>query len=324
MIILKELLNKVISFILQKESDIDVCVDEYFIGSMGNKGGDSLKDDPINKIREFGNIMISKSQYLKELAKVIPDQARKLEAYGEYYIYVANEYDRLNLNIGIDLGNSTKFNFNKLEKALDWKTTSVHDVTTTTVAASACSTSITEPFLPYIDDQPVLKILDDPPESFKILKTTNKVIDKLNQLKKDLGKTWESAWNAFTINDPSSVKTAAVNIRTVFDELCWMTPYEDLKKLDWCCLDDNGQPTRATRFAWILYGNELPVEYKNKPFDDPLWELFNKNYAELQKYVHITSLKKSNLVHLEVIIKALQESLEQYLYFGFERLKSMK
>ena len=253
--------------------------------------------------------------------KIIPDQYRKMVAFGDYYNYVADEYDRLS-STGIDLKNSSGFNdLDLIEKAFDWDVPSTYDVTTTTVTASGSSTSITQPFFPYIDSNPELKILENPPESYKILIATDETIDKLNLLKEGLGNSWRNAWNAIGTKDLSSVKTVATNARTVFDELSWLAPNDLLTKLEWCSLDDKDRPTRATRFAWILYGNELPESLNKDPSNDPSWKAFKKNYDKLQKYVHLSSIKQSYLIELEIIMKALQGSIEHYLNFGFERLK---
>jgi hypothetical protein len=187
--------------------------------------------------------------------------------------------------------------------------------------ASGTSTSITAPFLQYIDTEPELKLLENPPKSFQILKATDETIDKLNKLKGGLGDTWRNAWNAMAIKDLSSIKTIATNARTVFDELSWLAPVENVKKLNWCFLDDNDKPTRATRFAWILYGDELPEFCNNNPSNDPSWKSLKKNYDELQQYVHLSSSQQSDLMQLEITMKALQESIEHYLDFGYDRLK---
>ena len=280
-----------------------------------------MSDDPAKKLRAIGNQLISKSQDLNELAKIIPDQSRKMAAYGDYYNYVADEYDRLSSK-GIDLSASPGFNYlDEVENTFVWKVPSAYDVTTTTVTASGGTTSITEPFLPYIDSNPEFELLKKPPESYKILISTDETIDKLNQLKEGLGNSWRNAWNAMGIKDLNTIKTVAANARTVFDELSWLAPIEDLKKLDWCSLDDKDRPTRATRFAWILYGGELPESLNKDPSNDPSCKPFKNNYDKLQKYVHLGSLQQSHLIELEIIMKALQGSLEHYLNFGFDRLK---
>ena len=135
-----------------------------------------MSDYPAKRLRAIGNQLISKSQDLNELAKILPDQSRKMAAYGDYYNYVADEYDRLSSK-GIDLSASPCFNnLDELEQTFAWKVPSTYDVTTTTITASGTSTSITEPFLPYVDSNPEFELLENPPESYKILITTDETI----------------------------------------------------------------------------------------------------------------------------------------------------
>lgn len=279
-----------------------------------------MNEDPIKKIRDIGNHLIAKSYSLKELGKIIPDQSRKLAAYGEYYMYVAAEYDRIS-STGTDFRASTELNLHELEQTLHWEPTSTHDIITTTVAASGSSTSITAPMLPYIDNEPDLNLLKSPPQSFSLLKATDDTFNKLNELKNGLGETWKSAWNSLSIGELDSIKRAAINARTVIDELSWRAPYDHLSKLDWCQFDEKAKPTRASRFAWILHGDKLPEELNNDPSNDLSWKFLGKNYNALQKYIHLSSLKSSDFIHIEIIIKAIQESLENYLNFGFERMQ---
>lgn len=280
-----------------------------------------MSDDFVKRIKNIGNQMVSKAQDLNELLKIIPDQSRKMTAYGEYYIYVADEMERLFSLKGVGFFASPKLNLDKLEQSVLWTLPSAYNITTTTAMAAGTSTEIIAPFLPYVDSEPELKLLDNPPESFKNLIATEETIDRLNKLKEGLGDTWRNAWNAMAVKNLNSIKTVATNARTVFDELSWFAAVENLKKLDWCSLDKTGKPTRATRFAWILYGDELPESCNKNPSNDPSWKSFNKNYGELEKYVHLISLQQSNLIQLEIIMKALQGSIEHYLNFGYDRLK---
>lgn len=278
-----------------------------------------MSDDFVKRIKNIGNRLISKSQDLNKLAKIIPDQSRKMTAYGEYYIYVANELERLPSKVVV-FDASLKSNLDELEQTFNWTLPFDYNITATTVMASGTSPLITAPLLPYIDNEPELKLLENPPESFKILTKIDETIDKLNKLKEGLGDSWRNAWNAMAIKDLSSIKTVAINARTAFDELSWLVPVEFLKKLDWCVLHKK-KPDRPTRFAWILYGNDLPESCNKNPSNDPSWKSFKTNYDGLQKYIHLSSLQKSNLIQLDIIMKALQGSMERYLNFGYDRLK---
>ncbi|MCX5813610.1 MAG: hypothetical protein NT178_13850 [Proteobacteria bacterium] len=279
-----------------------------------------MSDDFVKRIKNIGNQLIFKAQDLNKLAKIIPEQSKILRAYGEYYNYVAGEYERLPSK-DVNVSDSLKFSLGDLEKTFCWTVPSAYKVAITAAMAAGTSPQITAIFLPYIDSKPELKLLDNPPESFKILKATGETIDKLNKLSEGLGGTWRDACNAMAMNDLSSIKTVAINARTAFDELSRLVPVEILKKLDWCVLHEK-KPNRPTRFAWILYGEDLPESCNKNPSNDPSWKSFKINYDELQKYVHLSSLQKSNLIQLDIIMKALQGSMDHYLYFGYDRLIS--
>lgn len=279
-----------------------------------------MSGESTKRLKNIGSRLIEKSNSLKELAQIIPEQSRKLRAYGEFYNYVADEYDRL-AEFGIDCNVAQVVNFEEIDDLVSWQVPTSTQVYTTTSGVSGESTSITQPMMPYVDDYPDLGLLKKPPESFRLLRVTDKTINRLNMVSPGLGDTWGSAWNYLAVGDIPSIKSTATQARTVVDELSWRAPYDHLATLHWCQFDDKGKPTRLSRFAWILHGDTLPVELGNDPTKDTSCKALKKNYDALQKYVHMVQIEQSDLIAIELILKTLQVSLEEYLHFGMGRLE---
>jgi len=279
---------------------------------------EKMTDDSIKWLKEIGAILIDKSIDLQDLAKIIPEQARKFRAYGDYYNFVADEYTRLS-SLGVDCDMTQVVDFQSIEDSLSWEVPTTTQLYTTTTIVSGESTSITQPMMPYVDEKPDYDLLQNPPDSFVLLQATDETIIQLDFIKNGLGNSWKKAWDCLIRGD---VKNAAVQARTTIDELSWAVPYDRLAKLIWCRFDDKGKPTRASRFAWILHGDSLPAELDNDPCKDNVWKRFGKNYAALQRYVHTSDIKQSDLLTIDLTLKALQEALEEYLNLGIKRLKN--
>ena len=276
-----------------------------------------MGNESIKWLKDIGSKLIDKSNELQELKKIIPEQSRKIRAYGDYYNYVAEEYTRLS-SLGVDCDVTQVVDFQSIENSLSWEVPTILQIYTTTTTVSGESPSITQPMMPYVDEKPDYGLLQNPPESFILLQITDETIDQLDLIKDGLGESWRNAWDCLGGDD---IKNAAVHARTTIDELSWLVPYDHLAKLNWCQLDDNGKPTRASRFAWILHGDSLPAEIDNNPSKDFVWKKFGKNYKALQKFVHISDIKQSDRLTIDLVMKALQEALEEYLNFGISRLK---
>ena len=276
-----------------------------------------MGNESVKWLKNIGSKLIDKSNDLQELAKIIPEQSRKFRAYGDFYNYVADEYTRLS-SLGVDCDVTHIVDFQGIEDSLSWDVPTITQVYTTITIGSGEATSITQPMMPYVDKKPDYGLLKNPPESFRLLKVTDETIDQLNLIKNDLGDSWRKAWDCLSGGD---IKNTATHARTVIDELSWLVPYDQLKKLNWCQFDNKGKPTRASRFAWILYGDSLPEKFDNNPNKDIVWEKLGKNYAILQKFVHISDIKQSDHYTIEFVMKALQEALEEYLKIGISRLK---
>jgi hypothetical protein len=276
-----------------------------------------MSGDPIERIRLTGTELVDKADELEDLGRGIPEASRKLRAYGELLIYVAGECDRLESH-GIKLSRDVFPDPSEVQQTLSWQVPTQTQVRGTIVGASGYSTSITQPLLSYAYETPNLNILGNPPETFKLLTAEDQLIQTLNQIKPDLGQTWKSAWDSLTIQD---AKSAATSTRTAVDEISWKAPYDHLARLPWCQYDDKGKPTRASRFAWILHGDNLPAELNNDPSQDPLWKILSQNYEKLNKYVHISTIQEGDITYLKTMLSAIQECLEEYLHKGIDRLK---
>ncbi len=255
---------------------------------------------------------------LQKLTKSAPNQIRQLRGYGDYFKFFGGEIDRASEH-GINYNASPGFSAYDVQKTLTWNVTSPANIGMTISTASGTTNCASEFMIEAEQQKPELKLFQNPPESFNSLGITEDTVEVLNQLKQGLGDTWRTAWDEISVE---SIKTAANNARTVFDELSWLKPYDHLKTLDWCKLDNKRGPTRATRYAWILHGDNLPEELNSKPSADPVWKPFKDAYDNLQKYVHTTiEIKKVDILYVETHLKSLQVGFEQYLREGFDRLK---
>ena len=268
-----------------------------------------MSKESINALKRIGAKLIDQSDQLNEIVKIIPEQSRKLKAYGEYIDYVADEYDRL-YSLGVNCDLTQVVDFDAIDQSMSWQLPTSTQLFATTATVSGELTSITQPMLPYIDQESDYGFLGHPPESFRLLMSTDEMVNKLNTISPGLGITWKNAWDSFAVGDVNSIKSTATSARTVMDELSWQAPYDHLAKLSWCQFDQKSKPTRASRFAWLLHGDNLPEDIENDPTNDKLWKSFNKNYNALQKYVHISQVKQSDIVHIEIILMALEECLE--------------
>ncbi len=276
-----------------------------------------MSDDAIKKIRIIGAELVDRADRLQDLGRIIPEESRKLRGFGEYYDYVAGEYDRLSSQ-GVEFNPYDLPDLGEVERTLNWDVPTRAQVTMTTTVASGSQVSITEPMLRYTHENPELNLPDNPPESFKLFTATDQLVEKLNGIKNDLGITWKRAWDSLTMGD---LKSAATSARTAVDEISWKVPQDDLAKLPWCKYDDKGKPTRASKFAWILHGEDLPEELNNEPAQDPVWKILSQNYEKLNKYVHISEVQEGDITYLKTILAAIQECLEQYLHQEMGRLK---
>ncbi|MCK5487271.1 MAG: hypothetical protein KAI86_13725 [Desulfobacterales bacterium] len=275
------------------------------------------------EFRVVGQDLNIRAGRLQDLVAEVPQQIRYLKAYGEYLVYVGNEIDR-GTEHGIDFSSSPALNTAHIEQTLNWEVPSPDQIANTATLASSTSGAVAEMAVEYGKQKPELELFLDPPESFRELKTTGETIQGLNSLNPGIGDRWQAAWDSISVGSVDSVKSAAVNARTVIDEISWKTPYDHLKTLSWCKLDEEDRPTRATRYAWILYGDNLSAQYNNDPSNDLVWKSFHQAYKRLNKYVHISELTKADILSVETQLKIIQIGLEQYLREGFERLNQLK
>jgi len=278
-----------------------------------------LSNDDIKKIRFVGDSLQGKADDLQDLVQAAPDVIRKFRGIGDYYKYVADEYERLQDQEGIFLG-IPQSTFDDVDAVLSLELPSVDQLALATRAATASTTSISIPLVDLSHERPELHILNDPPQRFRSLRETSDIKGKLNELKQGLGNSWKNASNSIEVSGVDSVKNSASNARTVVDELSWLTPYDIISKLTWCEFDDKKRPTRASRYAWIMYGEDGP---STKPAEDPAWKPLNDAYKRLNKYVHITSIVEADISYMQSLLITIQDSLEEYLRRGFNRLKSM-
>lgn len=271
--------------------------------------------------RKVGYELINRADDLQKLTADAPHQIRQMRGYGDLLVYVGNEIDRA-ADYDIDVTASPGFDIDNIEKSLSyWKVPSPFFIGSTLATVSGTSNAASAVMVEYENKKPEFQLFQNPPESFRSLKVSSHTIEALNRLKASLGDTWRAAWDAIAIGTVESIKSAATNARTVVDEISWLPSTDYLKSLDWCKLDDKGRPTRATRFAWILYGDTLPGDLDSNPSNDPIWKPFKDAYDNLHKYVHTTNIKSTDVLYVETHLKSLQIGLEQYLREGLERLE---
>ncbi len=269
--------------------------------------------------RIVGQDLQNRAGELQDLVAEAPQQIRQLKAYGDYFVYVGDEIDR-GAGHGIDFTSSPGLNVINVQQTLTWNVPSPFQIGNTATMASGTTGTVAELAVAYVEEEPELELFLNPPESFRLLKTTDQTIQNLNNVKPGLGDTWQSAWDFIAVESVDSVKSAAANARTVVDEISWKTPYEHIKTLPWCKLDDKDRPTRATRYAWILYGDTLPAQHNNDPTNDLVWKPFGEAYGRLNKYVHISDVTTADILSVDTQLKIIQVGLEQYLREGFERI----
>jgi len=274
---------------------------------------------PGEEFRTVGQDLTIRAGSLQDLVAEAPQQIRYLKAYGDYLIYVGNEIDR-GAGYGIDFSSSPALNTADIRQTLNWKVPTPFQISNTATLASGTTGAVAEMAVDYGKQKPDLELFLDPPESFRQLTTTEETIQILNNLNPGLGDRWQAAWDSTAVGSVNSVKSAAANGRTVVDEISWKTPYDHLKTLQWCKLDEKGRPTRATRYGWILYGDVLPAQYNNDPSNDLVWKSFHQAYDRLHKYVHISDLTKADILSVETQLKTIQVGIEQYLREGHQRL----
>ncbi len=232
---------------------------------------------PGEEFRIIGQDLNIRAGKLQDLVAEAPQQIRYLKAYGDYLIYVGNEIDR-GAGHGFDFSSSPAFNTADIRQTLNWEVPTPFQISYTATLASGTTGAVAEMAVEYSNHKPDLQLFLNPPESFRQLTTTEKTINILNNLNPGLGDRWQAAWDSIAIGSVDSIKSAAANGRTVVDEISWKTPYDHLKTLQWCKLDEKGRPTRATRYGWILYGDNLPAQFNNDPSSDPVWKSFHQAY----------------------------------------------
>lgn len=278
-------------------------------------------------IKKASKITKNKSKKLKELYKSIPQKTKIMDANADLLDYTSNELnrfigsnpDKIHIPIPSDIEKPDYKNFfNSMEK-LKLPDTALFDGTIMAVATIGTSSlsAATNVVLYYeeIDED----YFNNIPDSYEQLSNTKKLEELLDILDPKLGEIWEDIWNKLAIGDKDSLKNASTNARSMIDEISWRSDYEHLKSLEWCELDDNDKPTRATRFAWIYYGDVLPPGLKNKPSNDQQWKNFNESYGKLQKTIHKIDVKLP--VRINSIFKTLEIGLVNYLEAGMGRLK---
>ena len=102
-----------------------------------------------------------------------------------------------------------------------------------------------------------------------------------------------------------------------------MVPKTVLVGLPWCECDEKGRPTRASRYAWIQFGDRLPTNFHGQPQRAERWRTFGRAYDELGKYVHVAEVTPQSFMDIEVRLNSLQVCLGQYLMDGLDRLKGV-
>jgi hypothetical protein len=278
------------------------------------------KKTSIHEAKKIGQELKKRADNLQHLASEWHQMVRKLRVYGELLDFTGDELHRATL-AGLDLGES-HIKVSTIKETLSWKIPSPDKIRKTIMASTAAVLDISEAMHIFAQKAPEHGLLQNPPETWRLLRATEGTIQSLNKLKTNLGETWRSAWNAIEVGDLRSVKTAATNARTVVDEVSWMASYDYLRKLEWCKLDNKQWPSHATRYAWILHGDTLPAELKNDPSNDPVWKPFNKGYNNLQKSMTISQVAKVHITYVEAQLRVIEEGLEEYLRKGFIRLTS--
>lgn len=269
--------------------------------------------------RRVGSEFHNRADALQELVAEAPRQIRLLRGYGDFLFYAGNEIDRA-ASIGIDLSSSPGFNTLRIEQTLSWGVPRPSDIGLTFSATSGTTNLASELMVTFAVEQPDLQLFQNPPESFLLIRTTDETIQNLNNLQPGLGNTWQAAWNAIAVGNVDTVRTAAANARTVIEEISRIPPYDHLESLDWCEMDERGRPTRATRYAWILYGDTLPEELNNNPSNDHIWKPFGQAFDKLQRYLHVSNVTNTDILYVENYVKTIQVGLEQYLREGSQRL----
>lgn len=279
--------------------------------------------DPAQKFIQVGIFLVDKSKELEELGKDLPRHIRNLRGYGEYFQFFGNEIRRAG-EAGVEIDDSIVpgSTADDVMKSLTWTVPSTYEISATVAAASDATVgtmSIAVSAAEGTDIEP--SFLQHPPESYWAILVTGSMVTRLNELKPGLGTTWQNAWDALATIRPDSARNASVNARTVVDEISWMRPYDHLKSLQWCRFDNKGDPTRATRYAWILYGDDLPSHLEGNPSNDKIWKSLGHRYRDLQKYVHCSDTSGSDAKIIDGCLRAIQVSLEEYLEAGIDRLK---
>lgn len=275
-----------------------------------------------NHLKKIGQESINKANEIREFIKAAPEAIRKLNAYGEQMMYLGEEYNKA--KDVIDVSSLSHINLSSLtDKLSTLHVPSSDDLSTLTVSLSGSLVGITEPLYSTAHKHPELELLNNSPSSFIILQSTTALLSALQEIDRSLAETWKNACDNIAIGNPQAVKNSATHARTVVDELSWKVPYDHIKELDWCKLDEKGKPTRASRFAWLMHGDHLPSEIGGDPAKDETWKSLNKSYGNLNKYTHISTLEEKDVIYLRTQLDAIQDALEKYLLKGSERLKSV-
>jgi len=278
------------------------------------------KKNQIDEVKAIGQDLKRRADGLQLLVSEWHQMVRKLRVYGELLDFTGDEFHRATL-AGLDLS-ATHIKVNNIKETLLWEIPSPDQIRKTVMASAAAILDISEAMHTFAQEAPEHELLQNPPEIWRLLRASEETIQCLSKLKTNLGETWRGAWGAIEIGDLRSVKTAATNARTVVDEVSWMAPYDHLKNLEWCRLDEKKWPSHATRYAWILHGDRLPPELKNNPSNDAVWKPFSKGYNNLQKLMHISAVSKAHITYVEAQLKVIEEGLEEYLRKGFMRLSN--
>ncbi len=291
---------------------------------------DNPSRDLGNHSREIEKKANEKADDLEKLGKILPGAVRSLRVYGDIFNYIGKECDRLEAERGQAPPELTRFltiTMHGIEGSLTWDVPAPHAIedslsrmsllTSGTAGYSgSCysgETAVGRPMLaPYFNKLP---------DILEPLSSLEETCQKLDQLKAEWGVLWRAAWDNAATERPDSAKNAATNARTVVDEMGWMVPQGELSKCPWCEYDKEGKPTRASRYAYIRYGPNLPPQLNKNPGQDPSWKPISEAYNLLNKYTHRADTTAEGLAEIKVHLKIIQSHLTIYLVEGQARLR---
>ncbi|RJR53581.1 MAG: hypothetical protein C4576_01455 [Desulfobacteraceae bacterium] len=277
----------------------------------------------IERLKALGKSLIEKGKEVNDFAQRAPEISRRLMVSGEYIAYTADELSKAD-SLGMDF-NASVIGVEGLESDIKFLSLPSHEhIQKVLLSSTGVSNTATAIVVDLDRKAPDLELFQNPPESLRIDEETTKITASLNDIKEGLGSSWRSVWDEIKLGSATAIKSACASARTVVDEIGWLVPYDDLVKLEWCKLDEKARPTRASRYAWILHGVILPSELGGNPSADAIWKAFGKSYDELQRFVHLTSITRSERFYVERLLSAIQDGLSEYVSRGFDRLKNAK